>query len=600
MAIERKLLGINPIAVGVDGAEAVSFDGSSDYLSRSSDMTGNADSKTFTFSCWYYKGANVVENIYKVGRSDSDYTVGVRHDSLEVQLDCKDSSLTRVLVAKIAVDNPLNTWIHLLVSFDLANTSNKHAYINDTSYTINATTYTNAAIDFTSDYISAAAQVYSGAVTGFSKIRMSNLFLDYTYRDLSVTANRRLFIDADGKPAEDQADLSPILYLPMKDAATAGSNSGTGGDFTVGGVLATASRGPNQDNCSASVFDGANDYLSSTVSGFLGDNILSASFVYKVLESDYTQSERILAIHDGVTGRNFSLGVSFGNAYLHYQLTSTRRGYHNATLPKYGTYVHIAFSVNAATQQGKFWVNGTLTGSFGKHNSVSPNQLINDKVQIGKGALGATWAGDISEVWISNTAIDLDTANPFWDSALDKPISVRKVIADTGVTPLIALPINASDAGNNLGSNADFTVHSGPFTGARGPSEYWARSAKVSAANYLTGSIFCKSLVKWVSTDSGSTWTVSYLNDTTVTNIGNGTDDGMVSYYFGTSENIDFTQEIQKLRFTDALGYPKSPDIDGTTVLYLDFTTTNFGLNHGTGGNLTTTGTITSGEDVSP
>ena len=66
MTIEKKLLGVNPVAVG-GGAEAVSFDRTNDYLSRSSDLTGNADSKTFTFSCWFYKSTAAINHIYTVG-----------------------------------------------------------------------------------------------------------------------------------------------------------------------------------------------------------------------------------------------------------------------------------------------------------------------------------------------------------------------------------------------------------------------------------------------------------------------------------------------------------------------------------------------------
>ncbi len=39
-------------------AEAVDFDGEDDYLSRSSDLIGNQDSKTFTFSTWVYPDSN--------------------------------------------------------------------------------------------------------------------------------------------------------------------------------------------------------------------------------------------------------------------------------------------------------------------------------------------------------------------------------------------------------------------------------------------------------------------------------------------------------------------------------------------------------------
>jgi hypothetical protein len=89
---------------------------------------------------------------------------------------------------------------------------------------------------------------------------------------------------------------------------------------------------------------------------------------------------------------------------------------------------------------------------------------------------------NIGEFYMANAYYDLSTSNPFWDSATNRPNSVRKVIADTSVTPLIALPIIGNDAGNNLGSGGDFTVNSGPFVGARGGSEFWSRSVKFSNA----------------------------------------------------------------------------------------------------------------------
>ena len=41
-----------------------------------------------------------------------------------------------------------------------------------------------------------------------------------------------------------------------------------------------------------------------------------------------------------------------------------------------------------------------------------------------------------------------------------------------GVQPLIYLPMYGNNAGKNYGSGGDFTVNSGPFTGARGPNEF--------------------------------------------------------------------------------------------------------------------------------
>ena len=42
----------------------------------------------------------------------------------------------------------------------------------------------------------------------------------------------------------------------MKDKATAHLNLGTGGDFAQNGLIETADRGANQDNCVMSEFDG--------------------------------------------------------------------------------------------------------------------------------------------------------------------------------------------------------------------------------------------------------------------------------------------------------------------------------------------------------
>jgi hypothetical protein len=38
----------------------IEFDGSNDYLTRTTDLVGNQDSKTFTFSCWVYVPDNAV------------------------------------------------------------------------------------------------------------------------------------------------------------------------------------------------------------------------------------------------------------------------------------------------------------------------------------------------------------------------------------------------------------------------------------------------------------------------------------------------------------------------------------------------------------
>ncbi|MCP4929062.1 MAG: hypothetical protein GY918_08425, partial [Gammaproteobacteria bacterium] len=89
----------------------------------------------------------------------------------------------------------------------------------------------------------------------------------------------------------------------------------------------------------------------------------------------------------------------------------------------------------------------------------------------------------LGEYYLNNSYTDLSTDNPFWDSDANRPKPVAQVIEETGTTPLIALPLRADDAGNNLGTAGDFTVNSGPFTGARGGSEFWARGAVASSTS---------------------------------------------------------------------------------------------------------------------
>jgi hypothetical protein len=70
------------------------------------------------------------------------------------------------------------------------------------------------------------------------------------YIDFSVEANRRKFIDANGKPVDLGADGStptgtaPAVFF-SGDASGFGTNKGTGGTFTLTGALTDATTGPS-------------------------------------------------------------------------------------------------------------------------------------------------------------------------------------------------------------------------------------------------------------------------------------------------------------------------------------------------------------------
>ena len=189
------------IASGVVEAEGVDFDGVNDYLSRSTDLVGNVDSKTFTFSAWVYTNPVANKKIYDVDNGYFQVYVSLVNGIYSLRVTGYSSSL----VLALRIDNiplPANTYFHIVMSIDLVNIANRKVFVNDidVSSSITYTTFANVAIGFAKENHRIAASSYLGAAD-LLKGRLSNIFLDYTYRDLSIEANRRLFITADGKPA---------------------------------------------------------------------------------------------------------------------------------------------------------------------------------------------------------------------------------------------------------------------------------------------------------------------------------------------------------------------------------------------------------------
>jgi hypothetical protein len=127
----------------------------------------------------------------------------------------------------------------------MANTSDRYIYLNDNLQTVLWPDYQNQNINFTEPYHTVMAAEYSAGPYGHTKGKAAHVFLDYTYRDLSVESNRRLFIDSNGgsTPPATLSALNPILYFPMTDGYSVGENIGTGGDFTANGSPSIINRG---------------------------------------------------------------------------------------------------------------------------------------------------------------------------------------------------------------------------------------------------------------------------------------------------------------------------------------------------------------------
>ena len=716
MTIEKKLLGTNPVS-GEVLPEGVSFDGhlgnsATDYLLRTTPLTGQADSKTFTVSTFIYWQENTSATLFYLG--NNNFNCFLANGGSRVSITAKNASGTTVLRFEAPTTDivPRNTWVNVQMSFDLSDTSKRHIYVNGVDITAacfagSYPVYVNDNIDFTPAAGSGNADTSYRIGASYSAQakfggRLAHLFLDYTYRDLSVTANRRLFIDADGKPS-DTIPSSPIIYLPMTDAATAGSNSGTGGDFTAVGTLATAERGPNQDNCSASTFDGSNDYMTRASIGASNSKVFTVSGTINVTGGDGL----VCKFYKNGHGTLFQITTNiYGSLYIKaYNASYQNRFYvqwknsigaNNALMPNRN--YHFSLSVDMSdTSKRHLIINGAaVSPTYTYYTDVEMGFSAIDLSRVGFVSGDGYFAGDLGELYFNTAYTDLSTSNPFWDSDANRPNSVRKVIADTSVTPLVALPLMGNDAGNNLGSGGDFTVNSGPYTGARGGSEFWARSIQGSGGATLDNTSYVapstktftfamagkrsaeqnlsiissgantgasqfkmeyessrksyklqaanssgvrKLLVElgyntspntnqWdiilMSVDMADTskrhiyingvskagdWS-NYVNESLDFSKGAfrlwGDAGHQTGFFYLSSTYTDFSQEANRNKFIDQLGYPKDLGADGSEptgnspLIYMKFNSNSVGTNNGTGGNFSAVGSIGSGADVDP
>ena len=460
--------------------EGVSFDGVTDYMSRSTDLVGNTDSKTFTFSCCVYVETTGNATNYIFVSYDGTYGgiktyINSRSDFI---VQAYNSAGINILTINSNLNTGLydNTFINITLSVDLSSPQNRYAYINDVLLPDTIfTTYTNDTIDVTKVYQNIGN---SQANTAYNfKGRLSNLFIDYTYRDLSIEANRRLFITADGKPASGLETLNPILYLPMKDKATAHINLGTGGDFIQQGLLETADRGANQDNCVASSFDGVDDYLSS--------NILTAgvtSFTFNIIARIDILSENNLLNFGAANSAHNLLNITIEQQDLSMTIRDTG-GVFVATVYSSLDKVNLTRMTSISACIDFLNPSNNYLVINGKPVAVTTTDISNGTLDLSAVKIGnntynslAFLDGSLGELYFDTNYIDLATNNPFWNSDINKPIPVRTAMSNLGSNPLICMPIEASNPTKNYGSGGDFTLNGGGLVGARGMSEYIARS----------------------------------------------------------------------------------------------------------------------------
>lgn len=225
---------------------AVNFGGSA-YLTRGANLTGASDTKSFVSSFWINPldaATGSAQSIWEHESGGNPYTrIQVNQVGLiAVAVYNTSGSLIQSLVSSGTLSD--GQWAHVLVAFDAAATTYR-CYIDDANDS-SADAVSNTTQDWT---------VGNFAIAAASSLRYTGDIADLmvwqgAYLDLSVEANRRMFISASGKPVNPDAPGGAIATLgtPIVRLSTAEPNwhvnAGSGGGFTENGTLTAAATNP--------------------------------------------------------------------------------------------------------------------------------------------------------------------------------------------------------------------------------------------------------------------------------------------------------------------------------------------------------------------
>lgn len=231
---------------GGGGVNAVDYNGAGDYLSKASDFTGNADSKTGIFSAWFRLDGGNASDLYCICNSTNRFNV-IRTASNIFEIRGRDTGASNALLLRsLSTYTSSSSWVNLLASWNLS-TAISHLYVNgvsDKDEVVNS----NANIDYTDTTWLVGS---SPGISAYWNGGMAEVyFAPGQYLDLSNSANRLKFRDALGKPASlgltgsTPTGTAPILYI-KNPASSVNVNSGTGGDFVINGTPSDASTSPS-------------------------------------------------------------------------------------------------------------------------------------------------------------------------------------------------------------------------------------------------------------------------------------------------------------------------------------------------------------------
>ena len=133
------------MAVGVP----VNFDGTNDHLIRGATLTGAVDGKVGLVSFWYRDlgAAGALRRILHIAATTA-VRFSIYRDTTDTFLVVGRLSTTDVLNVTFGSPGADTNWHHVLISFNLANASQRAVYIDGANASPTWNTYTDSNIDF--------------------------------------------------------------------------------------------------------------------------------------------------------------------------------------------------------------------------------------------------------------------------------------------------------------------------------------------------------------------------------------------------------------------------------------------------------------------
>lgn len=219
---------------------AYDFDGSTNYLKKTSNLTGIADSKVGFMSFFLYYSA-INKTIFNHYNGTLQNVSVALSNANPAQINVVLGDGTNQWVFNSTSTITINTYYHIMIDWDTNYTAgNKIAriYANDTSLGVTTSSDTMGAVNV--DYTSGSPVWSVGGNTGGGALFDGCLgqFTFYPGQTLDITnsTNRRKFSDSSfhpisiGRSGQTPTGTKPLIYL-TSSVGSIGVNSGSGGNF---------------------------------------------------------------------------------------------------------------------------------------------------------------------------------------------------------------------------------------------------------------------------------------------------------------------------------------------------------------------------------